>query len=246
MSDKMSSGKNRVVPLVIGFIILFVVTFSLGIIVGKGISQRSFKSLEITGTVPSEPVAPENYAVREYEEFQAVREEYPAKPPISREPSEEIIKEESEDEAYVEIPSQAEPPPQEIAEIPVEPEPVPQKPIPTPEPKREIQKAAIEEPSKTDQNKREGRVKLPPIDPKGSYTVQIGSFTDKKAAESILSSMKRKGYPAFISSMTDSNRKRWYRVRIGTFQSSQIADEYGESLKVLEPEVKIVFITLNK
>ena len=68
---------------------------------------------------------------------------------------------------------------------------------------------------------------------------------DKKAAQSVLRSMKNKGYPAFISRMTATNKKKWYRVRIGTFESSLDASVYGENLKKLEPEVKMVFITQN-
>lgn len=249
MSDKMSSGKSRVVTLLIGFLILFVVTFSLGIIVGKGISERSFKLSESEEEAPSGPVYSEEPEFREFEEFQAIKEQPAETAPPSIETAEEIKKEEPSNlEVKVEVieeqppkaPSAPVPPSKEIAEKPAEP-----KPVPTPEPKKEIKRAAIEETPKTDQNKREGRVKLPPIDPDGDYTVQIGSFTDKKAADSVLKSMKRKGYPAFINSMTDSSSKKWYRVRIGTFGSSGVATEYGESLKVLEPEVKIVFITQN-
>jgi cell division protein FtsN len=57
--------------------------------------------------------------------------------------------------------------------------------------------------------------------------------------------MENKGYPAFINTMTAKDKKKWYRVRVGTFNSLETAEKYGESLKVLEPEVKVVFITQN-
>lgn len=254
MSNKKNSDKSRVVTLLIGFLILFVVTFSLGIIVGKGISDRSFKSAQ--EEVQSGPVFSEEPKIREMEEFQALTQEPPEPSPSPDEPALESAKDEPQEpsvieevveeiEVQVEAPSTPEPETVEIAQVPATPEPVKIKSTPVPSPPEKIRKAAIEEISKTDQNKREGRPKLPPIDPKGRYTVQIGSFTDQKAAQSVLNSMKRKGYPAFINSMTDSDKKRWFRVRIGTFASSQTANEYGESLKVLEPEVKLVFITQN-
>ena len=107
------------------------------------------------------------------------------------------------------------------------------------------ERASIEEKIETDRKKRAGRVKLPPVDPDGKYTVQIGSFIDEKTAQSVLRSMENKGYPAFINTMTAKDKKKWYRVRIGTFNSLETAEKYGESLKVLEPQVKVVFITQN-
>ena len=250
MSNINSSDKNRIVPLLIGFLILFVVTFSLGIIVGKGISERSFKAAQEDVDTQSGPIYSEEPAFKESEEYQALKEELPAPSEAPQEitkdePPQISVNEEIIEETQVIAPPPPKPEPEKVAEVPIEPQPAQKKPEPTPQPPKQVRKAEIEETPKTDQNKREGRPKLPPIDPKGTYTVQIGSFTDKKAAESVLGSMKRKGYPAFINSMTDSDKKRWYRVRIGTFASSQIANEYGENLKILEPQVKLVFITRN-
>ncbi len=272
MGDKNSSSnnnpaKNRIVSLVIGFLILFVVTFSLGVLVGKGLTERSLTFTEKVETVPSRDRVPEKTVESEYDEASVMEkrtsgsdtdieaEESPIE--IStRVPDEALVKENIKDGSSIEVPDPVETPKDQKADSDqrqsltktqstVKSDPVREKLVATPEPQKKTTKAAIEEIAKTDQNNRESRVKLPPIDPNGSYTVQIGSFTDKKAAESVLRSMKNKGYPAYISTMTTSDAKKWYRVRIGTFESNERATDYGENLKILEPEVKIVFITQN-
>jgi len=271
LSDKNSyrnnnPGKNRIVSLVIGFFILFVVTFSLGIIVGKGLTKRSATFTENKETIPprvrvlEKPIDTEQEEVLMLDEKITEPDVEPEEPPkeISTEAPEDLqVKENIQEESAIEVPKPLETPQvqkadseqkESLAKTPstVKPEPVVKKPATTPKPEKMSRETAIEEIAKTDKNKREGRAKLPPIDPEGSYTVQIGSFTDKKAADSVLKSMKNKGYPAYVSTMTASDKKKWYRVRIGTFESSQSASDYGENLKVLEPEVKIVFITQNK
>lgn len=270
MSDKNSynnknPGKNRIVSLVIGFLILFVATFSLGIIVGKGLSERGISVTENTDTVSSRARIPEKTVETKYDEAPVLNErvsesdaepkEFPEK--ISTEAPDDLqVKESKKEEPAIEISGSIKTQPDKKAESDreegltkikstVKPKPVSEKPLATREPKKKTRKAAIEEIAKTDQNKTESRVKLPPIDPNGSYTVQIGSYMDKKAADSVLNSMKNKGYPAYISTMTASDKKKWYRVRIGAFESSHTASDYGENLKILEPEVKIVFITQN-
>ena len=266
MSDKNNPEKSRIVSLVIGFLILFVVTFSLGIIVGKGLTERSITFTEKIETVQPSVRAPDKTVETEYDEAVVIQEriDKPDSEPkattkeISPEASDNVqVKENIKDDSSIEIPDPAKPPRAQKAESDrkeeltkaqssVKSDPVPEKPLPTPEPQKKTTKAAIEELAKNDQNKKESRVKLPPIDPEGSYTVQIGSFTDKKAAGSVLKSMKNKGYPAYISTMRSSDNTKWYRVRIGTFGSSQAANDYGANLKILEPEVKIVFVTQNK
>lgn len=263
MSDKNNPEKSRIVSLVIGFLILFVVTFSLGIIVGKGLTERSITITENIETVP--PRVPEKTVETEYDEAAVLHEridepdaqpEGPPKEIITKAPVEAQVKD-IKDDPSIGVPDPVEPPPDQKAEsakkesvtkihTALKSDPVREMPVATAEPQKKTTRETIEELAKTNQNKRESRVKLPPIDPEGSYTVQIGSFMDKKAADSVLNSMKNKGYPAYISTMRSSDNTKWYRVRIGTFESSQAANDYGDNLKILEPEVKIVFVTQNK
>ena len=250
MSDRKSNEKSRILALAIGFLILFVATFSLGVLVGKGLIQRSLSTTQLEDTFPVPETATERAEVIEDTEPQvndASTEEIAELEKEAQVPRQELLVKE---DPVTETPAPIEPTPKP-KEVVSETEPtdkpasVVEKPVPTKEPERLTREAAIEEIAKNDQNKRKSRVKLPPVDPGGAYTVQIGSFTDRKAADSIMNSMKNKGYPAYINSMTASDNKKWYRVRIGTFNNSEAATKYGENLKILEPDVKIVFITQN-
>ncbi len=89
-------------------------------------------------------------------------------------------------------------------------------------------------------------IKLPPTDNSGRYTVQIGAFQDQNEANKYAKTIRLKGYPVFIKTMKGSAGKNWYRVRVGTFDDIDKAREYGEGLKTLEPEVTLVFITINE
>jgi len=94
-------------------------------------------------------------------------------------------------------------------------------------------------------NRRKELTSLPPIDPEGKYTVQLGSFQEEKTALQILNSLKFKRYPAFVKKVEIPGYGVSYRVRIGTFGTREKAYLYGENLKRLEPYIKSVYITMN-
>lgn len=94
-------------------------------------------------------------------------------------------------------------------------------------------------------NRRKELTSLPPIDPEGKYTVQLGSFQEEKTAVQILNSLKFKRYPAFVKKVVIPGYGVSYRVRIGTFGTREKAYLYGENLKRLEPNIKSAYITMN-
>jgi len=93
--------------------------------------------------------------------------------------------------------------------------------------------------------RRKKLTSLPPIDPEGKYTIQIGSFVEEKTAAQILNSLRNKRYPAFVKKVEIPGYGVSYRVRIGTFGTREKAYLYGEDLKRLEPNIKSVYITMN-
>jgi cell division septation protein DedD len=93
--------------------------------------------------------------------------------------------------------------------------------------------------------RRNGLASLPPTEPEGKYTVQVGSFLEEKAAGQVLNSLKLKGYPAFVKRVVIPGYGASYRVRIGTFGTRDKAYLYGENVKKIEPYIKSVYITLN-
>ena len=263
MSDNANPGKIRIISLFISFLILFVVLFSLGVIVGKGLSERDTFITKKIETVSPLGETPEITIKTEPDEL-VVIEERSTTPDRGLEESPRVIRgegpmEATEDELIKEPSGNGISKPvdqtarneynevQKLSnnEASVRSDPNKGNKINTKTQDKAAEGASIEEKIKTDQNKRPNKVKLPPIDPEGNYTVQIGSFLGRETAESVLRSMKNKGYPVFINTKTSSDKKKWFRVRIGTFDSVEIAKDYGENLKILEPEVKIVFITPN-
>ncbi len=76
------------------------------------------------------------------------------------------------------------------------------------------------------------------------YTLQISSFLSKKVANRTVRFYKDKGYPAFIKEYSPSEITTFYRVRIGTFQSKEQAQEYGNEIKQKEGVFKF-YVTVN-
>jgi cell division septation protein DedD len=58
------------------------------------------------------------------------------------------------------------------------------------------------------------------------YSIQVGSYNDKKEADSKLATWRNKGYPAYMMIADIPNKGRWYRVRIGAFPNRVEAEEY--------------------
>lgn len=234
-----SQGKASVVTLFIAFAVLFIVVFSVGIFVGKGLNKEGFKTTRSFEETPAPPVSP-------------VAEE-----PAEEQPSGDAVTEDSREAEEAELPDTM--PVEEVEEVEVEieqkTEVVEKAPAPTPVPipqDRERRMAEITKeleektrPSPEPQKEPSEKLNLPSTDPAGIYTVQIGSFQDQKQANALASAMQSKGYPVFIKSMTTPDKKNWYRVRVGTFKNIETAKTYGESLKKLEPKVELVFITVN-
>jgi cell division septation protein DedD len=86
---------------------------------------------------------------------------------------------------------------------------------------------------------------LPPITPDGQYTVQIGSFKNESHAKKLQNKLKIKGYPAFLKQV-ELAQGTWFRVRVGSFENSDIAKNYADILLKKETElVKSAYPTLN-
>jgi cell division septation protein DedD len=112
-------------------------------------------------------------------------------------------------------------------------------PIPTP-----IKKQAKLEPKKEVIKKKETATLRTP-QPEGRYTVQVGAFQREEEAKQIVNNLKSKGYPAFIKTAGVSGKGALYRVRIGRFNTREVARVYAINLKNLEPSLKFVFVTVN-
>lgn len=77
----------------------------------------------------------------------------------------------------------------------------------------------------------------------GGYTVQVASCKHRSDADTLAGTLRSKGYPVFVVPADIPGKGRWYRVRVGTFNTRQQAREFGENLKRKERTVKSVFVT---
>jgi DedD protein len=63
--------------------------------------------------------------------------------------------------------------------------------------------------------------------------VQVGAFGDAASAEKLAGTLRRKGFPAFVSPSTGASGARW-RVRVGPMTSRDDADRTAARLKTEE------------
>lgn len=71
--------------------------------------------------------------------------------------------------------------------------------------------------------------------PKDSpFTIQVGSYPNPDEAHHWVSQWKQKGYPAFLVSADIPGKGRWYRVRLGGFDSKADAQVYLDQFKQKE------------
>jgi hypothetical protein len=63
--------------------------------------------------------------------------------------------------------------------------------------------------------------------------VQVGAFGDSASAEKLAGTLRRKGFPAFVSPSTGASGARW-RVRVGPMSSRDDADRTAARLKTEE------------
>lgn len=252
MSRNNTSGKSRILAFFVAFVILFMIVFGVGVFVGKGLNKDSFQTTRSFNEPPPPPPA-----AQPGDEFAEV-EEFPAESSEEEPLPESLAVEEEETQVEEVVIAKATPSPKPIqTPAPKTPPPktlAPRTPVPPPaqtpdaraEKLAEIARSVAEEKRAAEAAKANApKPQMPKVDPGGNYTVQIGSFQDQKQANSLAGALKAKGYPAFIKAMATPDNKYWYRVRVGTFKNVEDAKAYGDSLKKAEPQVEIVFITVN-
>lgn len=107
-------------------------------------------------------------------------------------------------------------------------------------------------PEKTQQIAEEAKVdsasgseSLVMSDSEGRYTVQLASFPDIQDAREMEQALKSRTYPAYIEKADLAEKGTWYRVKVGKFATREEASEYGNDIKILEPDVKSILVTLN-
>ncbi|HEY7535209.1 MAG TPA: SPOR domain-containing protein [Thermodesulfobacteriota bacterium] len=261
LDDKNNPGKRQIVYFFLGFLVLFIFTFSLGVIVGKGLgdsetliiskevspktSGRSIKESkqETRAARDSESQRGESTPFTSREGEMAEAEKKVNTPSTTDKPVEKKIETEKGDSTSSEILSEQPTPtaqPVEMKpELEVKETQTKSSPAPTP-----IDKKIKQEPKKEEVSTEEIAA-IPTARPEGEYTVQIGAFQKEEEAKEMVNNLKSKGYPVFIKTTEVHGKGTLYRVRIGKFSSREIARVYAVNLKNMEPSIKFVFVTVN-
>ena len=64
---------------------------------------------------------------------------------------------------------------------------------------------------------------MPKTDPKGTYAVQVGSFSSAADAGAFKKKLNGKGFPAFVAEADLGAKGLWYRVKIGPYADGETA-----------------------
>jgi cell division septation protein DedD len=78
------------------------------------------------------------------------------------------------------------------------------------------------------------------------YYVQVGAFTDNKAASSFAQKFKQHGYSTLVLSPLPSDKKPVYRVRVGGYPSKERAETIREELARLKLKRKSDYFIIKK
>jgi cell division septation protein DedD/predicted small lipoprotein YifL len=73
----------------------------------------------------------------------------------------------------------------------------------------------------------------PSSDRGGSWSVQLGSYTEEKVAANLARKLKAKGYDAYVT-VASLKGKEWHRVRVGRFEERGQAEKLRETLRRVE------------
>lgn len=121
------------------------------------------------------------------------------------------------------------PPPEPEVKPPPQPEPKPApkpepKPAPKPEPKPEPKPAPKPEAKPTPKPEPKPAPTQTVAEPPGSFIVQLGSFSERKNAESFFNKVKARGFSVKLTQVATDSGPR-YRVYVGPRPTREAADE---------------------
>ena len=227
MSETKSPTNRQIIFLFLGFLILFILVFALGVIVGKGLGDSEIK---IAKKLPKNEVPRVEDTKEDGNEIST--------DDISQQELQDIL-----NETKTDGPQKTEDP---TTEESIKIDPAGEKKIAM-NAESEVN-LKIEKPEIVKEEKKSLLSKntpLPPVVADGQYTIQIGSFKNESDAKNLQNKLKSKGYPAFLKQVT-IGEDTWFRLRIGTFETKDQAKIYGDIMLKKEPElIKSVYATLN-
>lgn len=79
-----------------------------------------------------------------------------------------------------------------------------------------------------------------PQTPQAPFSVQVGSYPNLAEAGQNVALWKKRGYPSFMMIADIPDKGRWYRVRLGSFETKEEAQNFSAQLKNSEAVDAIV------
>lgn len=203
---EMSLEPKQLALLFVLVLVILVLVFALGIIVGRGLKS---------------PVTPPTTAdVLDGDEA----------PPVGEAASPETAATEGDDAPKLKFYGEgATAPHSEASALAQEDEvgpPAPAAAPAAPKAKAEKPKAAEKKAEKKTEKKSEAKAKGT-----GKFTIQVSAFQSRSQADHLVSTLKHKGYDAYIAQASIPGKGVWYRVRIGNYASRDAAQAVANSLK---------------
>lgn len=92
-------------------------------------------------------------------------------------------------------------------------------------------------------NKEEKPAEKTKEQPKGKFSIQVGSYQSVEEANSVVSRWKEKGYSTFLSIGQIPEKGTWYRVRIGGFPTREEAETFLDKFKTKEGIAGLVVLS---
>ena len=233
-------NKIHAILFFLGFVVLLCLVFTLGVMVGKGLNdsntyviQKGDKRDELSSKVPDSTEKESEYLVFNYEDNSKYDKLLNEKTKEEEQPKK--VEKKTIRESNTKATSTTK----------------------TPKINKEIQPKKSETKSTKTQEKAKvasidkknkpatESADFPKTDPVGVYTVQLGSFRSLESATEFEKKLKDKGYPSFTKKIDLQNKGIWYRVRVGTFKSTDIAKIYADRLILKENFIKSAYVTRN-
>ncbi len=203
---------KQIAFLATGALALFLLFFVLGVLYGKGLGEGS-AAPAAGAPVAAAPVAPAAEAELESGGLESSQE------PSSGKPGEKVFQLEEEDLSAGTAPA----PPKAASKEAVRQAVVPSAPAAPPS------RQGAPAPSAAKGHLKGMRLSAM----KGSYTIQVASFTDAGDAKQLARKLEGEGYPAYTTKASVRGRV-YYRVRIGRFGTNSEAQAQAASFKQAE------------
>lgn len=221
MKKKAKDSKLNVLLTALLVVFVCLLSFSIGVISGKGWSDRDYKVKHIQQ---------DSHVKMAMEDTEPLGDEMTKK-------EVELLTKKALEQAQAEAPAAEEEPQRQVAEAKPEEKPTmeekPQAEMPEEKPmKEEISSAKMAKAEKKVERKVSSLMPKPTV-PKPAaveYTVQVAAYKSMQEAEDHSQRLIDKGFPAFpVKTMIKG--QSWYRVSIGSFKTKKQAAKYHKALK---------------